>query len=87
VSASAEYIFRAHSSLSKNQSHSSSYSRISFKKEENGSEKRIDKTLLPLPGGFAADTGFSGTAGAERRLLALKTKHPVIHCRSSPSAF
>ena len=38
-------------SLSKNQSHSSSYSRISFKKEENGSEKRIDKTLLPLPGG------------------------------------
>ena len=37
-------------SLSKNQSHSSSYSRISFKKEENGSEKRIDKTLLPLPG-------------------------------------
>ena len=35
-------------SLSKNQSHSS-YSRISFKKEENGSEKRIDKTLLPLP--------------------------------------
>ena len=38
-------------SLSKDQSHSSSYSRISFKKEENGSEKRIDKTLLPLPGG------------------------------------
>ena len=38
-------------SLSKNQSHSLSYSRISFKKEENGSEKRIDKTLLPLPGG------------------------------------
>ena len=38
-------------SLSKNQSHSSNYSRISFKKEENGSEKRIDKTLLPLPGG------------------------------------
>ena len=37
-------------SLSKNQSHSSSYSRISFKKEENGSEKWIDKTLLPLPG-------------------------------------
>jgi len=37
-------------SLSKNQSHSLSYSRISFKKEENGSKKRIDKTLLPLPG-------------------------------------
>ena len=38
-------------SLSKNRSHSSSYSRISFKKEENGSEKPRDKTLLPLPGG------------------------------------
>ena len=37
--------------LSKDQSHSSSYSRISFKKEENGSEKRIDKTLLPLGNG------------------------------------
>ena len=25
--------------------------------------------------------------GLARRLFALKTKHPVIHCRSSPSAF
>ena len=37
--------------------------------------------------GFSADTGFSGTTGAACRLLTLKTKHPVIHCRSSPSAF
>ena len=37
--------------------------------------------------GFSADTGFSGTTGAASRLLALKAKHSVIHCRSSPSAF
>ena len=38
-------------------------------------------------GALAADTGFSSTTSAACRLLALKTKHPVIHCRSSPSAF
>ena len=37
--------------------------------------------------GFSADAGFSGTTGAACRLLALKAKHSVIHCRSSPSAF
>ncbi len=55
-------------SLSKNQSHSSSYSRISFKKEENGSEKRIDKTLLPLPG-----CQFFQIHGSKLKL------HPVRH--------
>ena len=55
-------------SLSKNQSHSSSYSRISFKKEENGSEKRIDKTLLPLPG-----CQFFQIHGSKFKL------HPVHH--------
>ena len=55
-------------SLSKNRSHSSSYSRISFKKEENGSKKRIDKTLLPLPG-----CQFFQIHGSKLKL------HPVRH--------
>ena len=38
-------------------------------------------------GALAADTCLSCAAGAERRLLTLKTKHSVINCRSSPSAF
>ena len=60
--------FASDFSLSKNQSHSSSYSRISFKKEENGSEKRIDKTLLPLPG-----CQFFQIHGSKFKL------HPVRH--------
>ena len=38
-------------------------------------------------GALAADASLSRAAGAERRLLTLKTKHPVIHCHLSPSAF
>jgi len=54
--------------------------------QSNQSASQLILKLRHLSG-FAADAGFSGTTGAACCLLALKTKHPVIHCRSSPSAF
>ena len=54
--------------------------------QSNQSASQLILKLRHLSG-FSADTGFSGTTGAASRLLTLKTKHPVIHCRSSPSAF
>ena len=54
--------------------------------QSNQSASQLILKLRNLSG-FAADAGFSSTTSAACRLLALKTKHPVIHCRSSPSAF
>ena len=54
--------------------------------QSNQSDSQLILKLRHLSG-FSADAGFSGTTGAASRLLALKAKHPVIHCRSSPSAF
>jgi hypothetical protein len=54
--------------------------------QSNQSASQLILKLRHLSG-FAADAGFSSTTSAACRLLALKTKHPVIHCRLSPSAF